>query len=112
MEVGGLAVSSSGDVFIGGTYKGSTAKVESTSLTATSGGYNVFLAKFSSSGSLSWAYGYGSGASEYIHDIALDSSGNIIAVGHSDSNSASLGTGLSLNFGGPVRGQEMHEGLP
>ena len=47
--------------------------------------YDVFIAKFDSDGNLLWDRTWGGANSEYAYDIALDSSGNLYIVGHTNS---------------------------
>lgn len=56
------------------------------------GGQDGFLAKFNTSGSLSWATYYGTNMNDYINAVTTDTSGNIIITGHTQGT-----TGLSTS---------------
>ncbi len=74
------------NIFVGGLYRGlvdfnapgnSVTKISG----ASSNAYNAFLAKYDSSGDISFVIGNDSDANSEVKDLAFDSSGNIISVG-------------------------------
>jgi hypothetical protein len=75
----GIAVDSSGNAYVTGEFSG-TATFGSTNLTS-SGSYDIFIAKLSSSGSWQWVVKAGGSASDNGMGIAVDSSGNAYVTG-------------------------------
>jgi len=90
----GVAIDGSDNIIVVGNFQGS-ANISGTILTATGGTLDtdVFLAKYSSAGVLSWAKGYGSSATDNGNAVAVDSSGNVFAASRS---------GGLVNFGNGV----------
>ncbi|MDY0151476.1 MAG: SBBP repeat-containing protein [Candidatus Cloacimonas sp.] len=76
----GIAVHSSGDVYLTGYFSGN-ASFGSTSLTS-SGGYDIFVAKLDSNGNWLWAKQAGGSNDDYGNGIAVDSSGNVYLTGY------------------------------
>ena len=74
----GIAIDSSGDAYVSGTFNETT--FGSTSLTS-SGSGDMFIAKLSSSGSWHWAVKAGSSGGDGGYDIAIDSSGDAYVSG-------------------------------
>jgi hypothetical protein len=88
----GVAVDSSGNVYVAGTFYGTT-DAASGSLTS-AGGSDVYLAKYDGSGNLVWSKRFGGTNYDYSTAIAVDTSGNIYVTGYfygtTDSSSGSL----------------------
>ena len=101
----GVATDTSGNVYIAG-------ETNSTSGIATSGAYqssltgsnNIFLAKFSSFGSLQWATYYGGNKHDDIGGIATDTSGNIYIAGETNSTSGIATSGAYQTIGNSLNG--------
>lgn len=74
-----LAVDSSGNVFVTGYFNG-TINMGGTNLVS-SGGRDVFLAKYNNAGTHQWSKKYGSAGDEIAYRIAADTSGNIFVTG-------------------------------
>ena len=108
-EIGnGVSTDSSGNVFVTGYYNAALTLYNTGGTTgatlANAGGNDVFLAKYSSAGSVVWATRIASTTSDYGYGVATDSSGNVFVTGY---YSAALtlyntggGTGASLAFTG------------
>lgn len=87
-EGDGLAVDTSGNVFI-------TGKTSSTSGLATPGAFktynsgysDAYLAKFSNSGSIAWSTYYGGPKDDYGYALTTDDSGNVYMAGNTSSTS-------------------------
>ena len=80
----GIAIDSSSNAYITGYFR-DTATFGSTSLNS-SGSFEIFVAKLSSSGSWQWAVKAGGSSDDGGYRIAIDSSGNAyITGGFSDS---------------------------
>ncbi len=99
---GAIAVDSSGDVIITGTFTGTVnfnPNGGSTTLSAP-GENDVFVAKYDPNGNLLWADNVGgtSGAIDEGYAVAVDAAGNI-AIGGSYQNSATFGS-TTLTAGG------------
>ena len=79
-----LAVDGSGNVVVAGGSQGTLDFGSGVTLTDHSGTQSdIYLAKFSSSGSIVWAHRYGSTTNnaQSVYDVDTDSSGNIVMTG-------------------------------
>ncbi len=94
----GIAVDSSGNAFVTGYFRGSSADFGSTTLNS-SGASDVFVAKLDSSGNWLWAERAGGSSADYGSGIAVDSSGNAYVTGFFRSPSADFGS-TTLNSSG------------
>jgi hypothetical protein len=90
-----LAVDSSGNAYIIGVFYG-TSTFGSTSLNG-SGGWDIFIAKFSNSGSWLWAVEAGGSADDQGYRIAVDTSGNAYATGFFSETATFGSTSLTSN---------------
>jgi hypothetical protein len=82
----GVATDSVGDVFVTGQYGDaltlySTNRISSNTLPFTGGNADVFIAKYSSTGTILWAAQIGGGGDDRPHGIATDTSGNVFVTG-------------------------------
>jgi hypothetical protein len=76
----GIAVDGSGNVIVTGVFQGS---MDFGSVVLTSaGGSDIFLAKYSSTGTLQWAKRIGGVEDDYGYGVAVDGSGNIALTGY------------------------------
>jgi hypothetical protein len=93
-------------LYVAGTYRGTMDADPDTGtfLLNSSGGYDYFIASYDSSGSLQFAFSLGSNtAPEKIHDMQVDSLGNIYITGIiSDTVDFDPGPGVSFLNGTPV----------
>ena len=81
-EVGyGIAVDATGNVYATGY---SEADWGGSPVSTHSGSYDVFVAKLSNSGSLTWHTFLGSSSTDQSYGIAVDASGNVYATGYSE----------------------------
>ena len=79
---GGLAVDSNGGVYITGAYYGDTADFgNDTLIRSGSNELEGFISKLDVNGSFLWAKSFGGTGSDEGMDVALDSTGNLLAVG-------------------------------
>jgi hypothetical protein len=87
----GVAVDSTGNVFVTGAFQG-TVDFGSGPLTS-SGSYDIFVAKYSSSGVNLWSkrFGGSSSACDYGYGISVDNNGNVLLTGFFSE---------TVNFGG------------
>ena len=76
----GIAVDSGGNVYVIGYYAGTVTFASGTTLTST-GSYDVFVAKYDTSGTVQWAISSGGTSIDYGYGIATDSGGNVYAIG-------------------------------
>jgi hypothetical protein len=51
---------------------------------SSSGGYDLFVVKYNSSGTKQWTKQLGSSSSDYAKGVAVDSSGNVYAAGYTE----------------------------
>jgi len=75
----GVAVDGSGNVVVTGSFT-STADFGGGSLTST-GSYDIFVAKYSSTGAHQWSKRFGDTTSDTGYSVAVDGSGNIVVTG-------------------------------
>ncbi len=86
-----IRVDSSGNAYLTGYLKSSTANFDTTALQ--SDGVNTFAVKLNNAdGSVAWAKSLGSSGEEYGNGIALDGSGNVYVAGYFTSATWTLGT--------------------
>jgi hypothetical protein len=76
----GIATDSNGNVYVIGEYNSGSITIGSTTLTG-AGSYDVFVAKYDTSGTVQWATSIGGTNSEYGRGIATDSNGNVYVIG-------------------------------
>lgn len=87
--VKGVAVDSGDNIIATGTYNGTVDF--GTGPLASGSGYNIFIAKYNSSGTCAWARSYGATGNNTGNAVAVDSAGAAYVTG------AMMGT---INFGG------------
>jgi len=78
-----IAVDKLGNVYLTGQFMGTVDFNPGTAVKniTSNGNYDIFIAKYSSSGVYLWAYGMGSSNWDYSEDIGLDTLGNVIFTG-------------------------------
>jgi hypothetical protein len=92
-----VARDASGNVFVAG-YFGTAVDFGGGSLTS-AGGQDIFVAKYSPSGTYIWAKQFGGTGDDAANNIAVDSSGNVFVTGYF-SATASFGTNSYTSFSG------------
>lgn len=94
---GGVATDASGDVYVSGTFQGTTL-FPGTTLTSSGGSTDAFVGKFSgSSGSRVWVQGFGSSVPQSASSLAVGSSG--AAIVGSMEGSVDFGGGAIMSAG-------------
>ncbi len=93
----GIGVGASGNIFVSGSFQAS-ATFGSTTL-ASSGVFNVFVAKLTSTGSWLWAVKAGGGSYDHGGEISLDSNENIYIIGDYYSSPCVFGSYSISNAG-------------
>ncbi len=87
------AVDNSGNFIAGGNFKSATLVLGNVTLTnSDTTNYNVFLAKYDSSGSVLWARSFGGSLDDRIGDVKTDASGNIYITGYFFSKVFTIGS--------------------
>ncbi len=86
----GVAVDGSGNVFVAGYFQRAVDFGGGTLSSA--GGSDVFVVKYSSSGSHLWSRRYGGPSDDICEGVAVDGGGNVLLTGHF-SGTADFGTG-------------------
>jgi uncharacterized protein (AIM24 family) len=90
VDVGsGVAVDSSGNVYVTGTFEG-TADFGGGGLTS-AGGKDVFVAKYTSAGGFVWSKRFGGSSADFAGGITVDGAGDVAIAGRFQG---------SINFGG------------
>jgi hypothetical protein len=100
-----VAVDASGNVYLGGSFKG-TVNFGGSALTASYSGFgsqmrDAFLVKFNSSGVHQWSKSIGSTSDDAIFGLATDSTGSVIATGTFAGLVNFGGTSLTSNTSSP-----------
>jgi hypothetical protein len=86
-----VAVDAAGNIFIGGGKLGTINFGGGNLVNASSSTYDAYLAKYDANGNHVWSKNYGDSQHQWVDDVAVDASGNLIATG------SFLG---AINFGG------------
>ena len=94
----GLGLDNGGNVYVTGSFRGSTATFGSTTLTGT-GDLNLFVARMSPAGTWQWAVGAtGAGPNNQERsNLSTDTSGNIYVAGSFNSDQITVGTTTLFN---------------
>ncbi len=92
-----ITADNSGNILVGGTVSGDSTDFDSGVgtfyLNAYTGGYDVFLAKYSGSGAFQWAGGFGSTWGQTGSALACDNDGNIYQGGYFNFDSIDVDPG-------------------
>jgi len=94
----GVAVDSSGNVFVTGDFY-ATASFGSTSLTS-AGERDMFVTRLSSAGAFQWTRQAGGTGRDNGLGVAVDSSGNVLVAGHFSTTAATFGSTTLTSAGG------------
>jgi hypothetical protein len=81
----GIALDVAGDLYIIGSYNGSNSDFDPSAATnslSTNGGYDAFVAKYTSAGNYVWAKTLGSGIADYGRGIKVDATNNVYVTGY------------------------------
>lgn len=90
-----VAVGDNGDIVLGGNFVSDNDLSFDGLSTNGIGGYDFFVAKFTNDGGATWLRSFGgTGSYDYVSEVAIDSSGDVIITGEF--------TGQSINFDGTV----------
>ncbi len=92
---------SNGSFFVSGVFKGGSLNLENRMI-LNKGGYDAFVGHYTynaGNGYWSWLTSFGGIEDEYVEDMILDSSGDIVIVGSSDSPSINVGSTTLTNQG-------------
>ncbi|MCD6012143.1 MAG: hypothetical protein K0Q79_2005 [Flavipsychrobacter sp.] len=96
-----VAVNAAGDIYICGSFSSTSISFGSTTLSNTGSG-SMFIAKYNSSGSVTWARAASSGTfSCGAASIAADNSGNVWITGNFNGTTITLGTVTVSNVASP-----------
>ena len=85
-----LSLSDDGDIYIAGYYEECTLQFHNGTQLNSFQETDVFVAKYSPSGDLKWAKGFGGGSEDYCHGLAVDEAENVYLTGE---------FGVGLKFG-------------
>jgi hypothetical protein len=95
----GISCDATGNVYITGNYYSASMNFGTETVT-NNGGTDIFIAKFSSSGTNVWAKGIGGTDNEYGYAIKTDAGGNSYFTGYYDSPSVAFGITILTNSSG------------
>lgn len=98
-RITGISTDQSGDVYITGCFYSSSLNFETGPL-ASAGNTDIFLAKYSSSGTNLWSKRFGGIEDDRANAIKTDNNGNSYFTGSFQSTSIDFGTGPLINSGG------------
>ena len=94
----GIAVDGSGNSYITGHFGTGSIEFDPYYL-SNNGSFDIFIAKYTSSGNVVWAQSAGGNASEAGHSVALDAYGNCYATGYFGSSTITFGSITLTNNG-------------
>ncbi len=100
VETGKIATDAAGNVYVTSTFDEATTTIGSYTLTNTDpvgSTTDIFLAKYSSSGSLLWATSMGGNQKDYSLGLTVSTTGNVYVAGEFFSPSMAIGTTLLTN---------------
>jgi len=88
-----------GNVYMTGTFQGSTITFGEYTLNNTSEGFlDFFVVKYDAQGNVIWAISDGGAADDFAYGICVDPSGNICITGHYNSPSLQIGPSILVNI--------------
>ncbi len=91
---------SGGNIFVAGRFIGASALIGSVTLTNAAATTNdILIAKYDSTGAVSWAKNFGGAGDDIAECVAADASGNLFLTGSFGSASVSFGTTTLTNAG-------------
>ena len=95
-----VCTDASGNVYITGTFIGSTITFGSYTLqNEAMGSHDIFVVKYNASGNVLWAKSAGGTSSDYAYGICADIGGNVYITGYFNSPSITFGTITLTNSG-------------
>ncbi|MES2591162.1 MAG: SBBP repeat-containing protein [Bacteroidota bacterium] len=98
-----IAVDISGNIYVTGFFIGTVdfdPSLVNTSLTSNNGSFDVFIAKYTTLGDLSWVKKLGGSNTDFASSIAVDASGNVYSTGtYSGNDFIAEGGTIQLNSG-------------
>ncbi len=93
-----IIIDINGNAYLTGSFQSPTITFGSTTLT-NAGGYDIFVTKYDSSGSIVWANSSGNIANDFSSSISCDNSGSIFVTGSFQSSTISFGSTTLTNAG-------------
>jgi len=97
-EAFSVATDTSGNVYVIGSFQSSAINFDSDTLTNT-GGFDVFLTKYNTSGNVIWAKSVGGDGTDEAFSVAIDLSDNVFVGGFFTSSSLSFGSNILIGSG-------------
>jgi len=98
-EAAAVTISTTGHIYICGTYQSATLTIGTTTL-ASAGSVDIFLAEFDAAGNVIWAKTTGGSGPDIVNAITTDAAGNIYLSGSTSSSSFVFGaTSLTTSSG-------------
>lgn len=91
-----LNTDATGNIYITGNYASDTLKFGSTNL-INAGGYDIFVAKYNTTGHLVWAKDNGGAGGDYATAMSIDDSSNVYIAGNFGSTSLTFGSSTIIN---------------
>jgi chitodextrinase len=93
-----VALDANGNVFVGGSFSGTTDLGGGPMSGA--GGTDMFVAKYSATGTYQWAKRFGGADSDAVKSLAVDTDGNVIVTGYFSGSPVNLGGNDLYGSGG------------
>lgn len=93
-----VAVDAAGNVVVAGSFTG-TVDFGGGALVSDDGSADIFVAKFSASGTHTWSRRFGDGGTDLCRFVAVDASGNVFAIGEFE-GAVDFGGGARASAGG------------
>jgi len=102
VEYENISIDASGNIYITGGFSSQTISFDAITLTKTTnqGAEDIFIAKYTSSGSVAWAKNFGGSKDDYGNAIAVDALNNIYMSANFSSDSITIGSYTLRNDNG------------
>lgn len=98
-QIKSITTDTFGNLFISGFFGSPTISFGTTNLTNTNNYYDVFIAKYNSSGTFQWAKKAGGTNYDYARSLVTDNLGDLYITGYFESPTITFGTTTHTNLG-------------
>jgi hypothetical protein len=94
-----VATDANGNIFIAGYFKSLNITFGSITLPNIGGNFDVFIAKYNTSGNIVWAKSYGGSDADYAYSLSTLGNGDIVMAGSFRSSTITFGSSTFTNSG-------------